>query len=142
MLDFNSSKAPDPVGAYPHAKCVGDWVYLSGVGPRAGGSNEVPGNQKDANGNLVAYDIEAQTRSVMRNVTLVLEETGCQLSDLVDITVFLTSMSRDFKAFNKVYSEYFTDHRPCRTTVEVNALPTEIAIEFKCVAYRGSGGSP
>lgn len=137
MGDFETSQAPRPVGSYPHAKRIGDWLYLSGVGPRLPESNEVPGNKKDESGRLVEYDIAAQCHSVMRNVRSILEEAGARLEDLVDITVFLTNMKRDFETFNRIYAEYFRDHRPCRTTVEVNALPTEIAIELKCIAHLG-----
>lgn len=139
MADILSDKAPSPVGAYPHAKRVGDWLFLSGVGPRSPGSNDVPGNVKDDDGTLVAYDIAAQCHSAIRNVDAVLREAGGQLMDLVDVTVFLTDMKRDFAKFNQIYGEYFTEHQPCRTTVEVGALPTEIAIEFKCVAFLNQG---
>lgn len=137
MKDYDSNRAPRPVGPYPHAKRIGPWLFLSGVGPRQAGSNEIPGNQKDADGNLVAYDIVAQCHSVMNNVKAILEDAGSRLEDLVDITVFLTDMKQDFSAFNAIYAEYFRDHQPCRTTVEVNALPTEIAIELKCIAHLG-----
>lgn len=99
------------------------------------GSNEVPGNKVDSSGRLVGYDIVAQCHSVMRNIEIILEEAEARLDDLIDITVFLTNMSQDFQSFNQVYAEYFGEHRPCRTTLEVNALPTEIAIELKCIAY-------
>lgn len=137
MTDFETSKAPRPVGPYPHAKRIGNWLYLSGVGPRLPGNNEVPGNEKDASGRLIRYDIAAQCHSVMQNVRSILEAAGGRLEDLVDITVFLTDMKHDFESFNRIYAEYFGDHRPCRTTVEVNALPTEIAIELKCIAHLG-----
>jgi len=131
---IEADKAPRPVGAYPHARRVGDLLFLSGLGPRVPGTNEVPGNIHDSNGELVDYDIEAQTRQLVENLDRVLEASGAARSNLVDITVFLTDMKRDFERFNKVYAEYFTDAAPCRTTVEINALPTPIAIEFKCVA--------
>ena len=134
MIDIQCSAAPPPVGPYPHAKRVGSWLFLSGVGPRLPGSNEVPGNQFDGDGQLIDYDITAQCHSVMNNVGNILKSSGAALSDLVDVTVFLTDMKRDFKTFNEIYAEYFTDNMPCRTTVEVNALPTEIAIELKCIA--------
>lgn len=137
MTDYYSSSAPAPVGPYPHAKRVGNWLFLSGVGPRLPGSNEVPGNKVDSSGHLVRYDITAQCRSVMRNIEIILEEAGARLDDLIDITVYLTNMKQDFQSFNQVYAEYFDERRPCRTTLEVNALPTEIAIELKCVAYLG-----
>ena len=134
MVDFVTDTAPPPVGPYPHAKRIGDWLFLSGVGPRLPGTNEVPGNVKDEHGQLVAYDITAQCHSVLRNIEAVLQEAGAGLQDLVDVTVFLTDMKRDFGRFNDIYAQYFSEHQPCRTTVEVNALPTEIAIELKCVA--------
>lgn len=137
MRDIETANAPRPVGAYPHAKRIGNWLFLSGVGPRLPGSNEVPGNKTDEGGRLVGYDIAAQCHSVMQNVQSILEAAGSQLEDLVDITVYLTDMKSDFASFNGVYAEYFHEHRPCRTTVEVNALPTEIAIELKCIAYLG-----
>lgn len=139
--DIETGDAPRPVGPYPHAKRAGNWLYLSGVGPRLPESNEVPGNKKDESGRLLEYDFAAQCHSVMRNVKSILEAAGCRLEDLVDITVFLTDMKRDFATFNGVYAEYFNKHRPCRTTVEVNALPTEIAVELKCIAYVGEESS-
>lgn len=135
MSVFQSDKAPEPVGLYPHARRVGDMLFLSGVGPRKKGTREIPGVTLDAGGQIVAYDIEAQCHSVFNNVKDILEASGAQWSDLVDVTVFLTNMKADFKTFNSIYAEYFKDVQPCRTTVEVNALPTPIAIELKCIAY-------
>lgn len=134
---INSANAPAPVGAYPHARLVGNWLYLSGVGPRQPGTNEVPGNQYDDAGKVVAYDIEAQCHSVLVNIRSILEAAGASLGDLVDVTVYLTDMKNDFATFNRIYSETFPENGPCRTTVEVNALPTAIAIELKCVAHLG-----
>lgn len=130
----HSAKAPEPVGLYPHARRVGNLLFLSGVGPRKRGSKEIPGVTLDAQGKIVAYDIEAQCRSVFENVRLILEDAGSGWDKLVDVTVFLTSMQRDFAAYNRLYAEYFKDNQPCRTTVEVTALPTPIAIELKCIA--------
>jgi 2-aminomuconate deaminase len=129
-------QAPEPVGAYPHARKVGNLLFLSGVGPRQRGSKEIPGVTLDANGNIVAYDIEIQCHSVFKNVKLILEASGTKWESLVDVTVFLTNMKKDFPVFNKIYAAYFPNKetQPCRTTVEVNALPTPIAIELKCVA--------
>jgi 2-aminomuconate deaminase len=132
--DISSEKAPEPVGAYPHAKRVGNLVFLSGVGPRKRGSMEIPGVTLNEKREIVAYDIEKQCHSVFENVKLILEASGAQWEDLVDITVFLTNMKNDFPAFNKIYADYFKDNQPCRTTVEVSALPTSIAIELKCIA--------
>jgi 2-aminomuconate deaminase len=128
--------APAPVGAYPHARRVGQWLFLSGVGPRTPGSNEIPGNVYDDQRRLIAYDIEAQCRQVFANVRAVLEASGARWEDLVDVTVFLTDMARDFAAYNRVYAEYFRDPAtaPCRTTLGITALPTPIAIELKCIA--------
>jgi 2-aminomuconate deaminase len=126
--------APKPVGAYPHARRVGNLLFLSGIGPRDAASNAIPGNVYDANGKLAGYDIEAQCRSVFANVRTVLEASGARWQDLVDVTVFLTDMDRDFAAYNRIYAEHFTDAQPCRTTVGITALPTPIAIELKCVA--------
>ena len=133
---INSSKAPEPVGAYPHARKVGNLLFLSGVGPRKRGSMEIPGVTLDEKRNIIAYDIELQCHSVFQNVKLILEASGSKWENLVDVTVFLTNMKNDFQAFNKIYAEYFKDkdNQPCRTTVEVNALPTPIAIELKCIA--------
>lgn len=133
----DSGNAPRPVGAYPHARRAGGFLILSGLGPRLPGSDEVPGNVHDASGALVSWDIEAQTRQLVANLEAVLASSGAGLADLVDITVFLTDMQRDFAGFNRVYAEYFAEHRPCRTTVEVGALPTPIAVEFKCLAWTG-----
>lgn len=131
---FNSSQAPEPVGAYPHARRVGNLLFLSGVGPRKRGSKEIPGVTLDESGNIIAYDIELQCHSVFQNVKLILEASGSKWENLVDVTVFLTNMKNDFQTFNKIYAEYFKENQPCRTTVEVNALPTPIAIELKCIA--------
>ena len=130
----NSTKAPEPVGLYPHARVVGDMLYLSGVGPRERGTKKIPGVELDAEGNIVSYDIAAQCHSVFRNVRTILEDAGSSWDKLVDVTVFLTNMKADFRKYNEVYAEYFKDNQPCRTTVEVNALPTPIAIELKCIA--------
>lgn len=134
---IQSTKAPEPVGLYPHARRVGNLLFLSGVGPRKRGSKDIPGVKLDAQGNLVAHDIEAQCRSVFENVRLILEDAGSSWDRLVDVTVFLTDMKNDFVAYNRLYAEYFHDSQPCRTTVEVTALPTPIAIELKCIATIG-----
>lgn len=135
---INADKAPKPVGLYPHARRVGNLLFLSGVGPRTAGSDAndsgVPGLQLDHNGNFETFDFEAQCRSVFDNVRAVLEASGSSWENLVDVTVFLVNMKRDFKTYNRVYAEYFKDAQPCRTTVEINALPTPIAIELKCIA--------
>lgn len=129
-----TDQAPAPVGAYPHARRVGDLLFLSGVGPRTPGSNAIPGNVYDDSGKLVGYDIEAQCRQVFANVRAVLEASGAHWEDLVDVTVFLTDMARDFPAYNKLYAEYFAGVDACRTTLGITALPTPIAIELKCIA--------
>ena len=126
--------APAPVGAYPHARRVGDLLFLSGVGPRLPGSGDIPGNVHDAAGHLVAYDFAAQCQQVFANVRAVLEASGAAWHDLVDITVFLTDMQRDFATYNRLYAEHFAGVDACRTTLGVTALPTAIAIEMKCVA--------
>jgi 2-aminomuconate deaminase len=131
---FNSSKAPEPVGLYPHARRVGSLLFLSGVGPRERGTKKVPGVELDENGEIVAYDIEAQCRSVFRNVRYILEEAGSGWEKIVDVTVFLTNMKEDFPIYNRIYAEYFKENLPCRTTVEINRLPTPIAIELKVIA--------
>ena len=131
---IHSDNAPEPVGAYPHARRVGDLLFLSGVGPRKRGQKEIPGVTIDGSGNVIAYDIEQQCHSVFENVRNILEASGSRWENLVDVTVFLTNMKSDFQTFNRIYAEYFKDNQPCRTTVEVNALPTPIAIELKCIA--------
>lgn len=131
---IQSSRAPEPVGPYPHARRVGNLLFLSGVGPRKRGSKEIPGVTLDAQGKVVDHDIEAQCRAVFENVRLILADAGSSWSQLVDVTVFLTDMQRDFAAYNRIYDEYFKDSQPARTTVEVTALPTPIAIELKCIA--------
>ncbi|ULU24802.1 RidA family protein [Dyella terrae] len=130
----HTDQAPAPVGAYPHARRVGDLLFLSGVGPRAPGSNAIPGNVYDSEGKLAGYDIEAQCRQVFANVRAVLEASGARWEDLVDITVFLTDMAGDFPAYNKLYAEHFAGVDACRTTLGITALPTPIAIELKCIA--------
>ncbi|MFL6590161.1 MAG: RidA family protein [Chthoniobacterales bacterium] len=134
---FESSRAPEPVGAFPHAKRVGDLLFLSGIGPRARGSKKIPGVTLDSASKVTSYDIETQCRAVFENVRLVLEDAGASWSNIVDVTVFLTNMKSDFPTYNKLYAEYFAGEgkpNPTRTTVEVNALPTPIAIELKVVA--------
>lgn len=131
---LNSSKAPEPVGLYPHARKVGNLLFLSGVGPRERGSKKIPGVELDEAGNIVAYDIETQCHSVFRNVRYILEDAGSGWDKLVDVTVFLTNMKADFATYNRIYAEYFKDNQPCRTTVEISSLPTPIAIELKCIA--------
>jgi 2-aminomuconate deaminase len=134
---ISSHHAPEPVGAYPHARKVGNLLFLSGVGPRKRGSKEIPGVTLDGSGQIVEYDIAAQCHSVFNNIKVILEASGSKWENLVDITVFLTNMKKDFATFNKIYAEYFNENQPCRTTVEVNALPTPIAIELKCIAVVG-----
>jgi 2-aminomuconate deaminase len=134
---FESSRAPEPVGAFPHAKRVGNLLFLSGIGPRVRGSKEIPGVTIDSAGNIVNYDIETQCRAVFENVRLVLEDAGADWNDIVDVTVFLTNMKKDFPIYNRLYAEYFAGPNkpnPTRTTVEVTALPTPIAIELKVIA--------
>ncbi len=131
---FDSRRAPEPVGAYPHARRVGNLLFLSGIGPRQRGSDRIPGVELDADGRVVSYDIEAQCHAVFRNVRHVLEEAGSGWERIVDVTVFLTNLRADFATYNRLYAEYFRDNQPCRTTVEVGALPTPIAIELKVIA--------
>lgn len=131
---IESSRAPEPVGLYPHARRVGDLLFLSGVGPRERGTKVIPGVELNDAGEIVSYDIETQCRSVFQNVRYILEDAGSSWEKIVDVTVFLTNMKDDFAVYNKIYAEYFADNRPCRTTVEVNSLPTPIAIELKVIA--------
>jgi 2-aminomuconate deaminase len=128
--------APRPVGHYPHARRVGGLLFLSGIGPRDPLGNGIPGNVHDADGRLIAYDIDAQARAVFANVRTVLEASGARWEDLVDVTVYLTDMARDFAAYNAIWAEHFPDPAtaPCRTTLGITALPTPIAIELKCIA--------
>jgi 2-aminomuconate deaminase len=131
---IESSKAPEPVGLYPHARKVGNLLFLSGVGPRERGTKKIPGVELDANGHIVSYDIAAQCHSVFKNVKNILEDSGSGWEKIVDVTVFLTNMKDDFKTYNAIWAEYFRENPPCRTTVEINALPTPIAIELKVIA--------
>lgn len=132
---IHSQKAPEPVGHYPHARRVGDLLFLSGVGPRERGSKKIPGVELGPEGQILSYDIETQCRSVFANVKAILEDSGAAWTDLVDVTVYLTNMKADFPTYNKLWAEYFKDNPPCRTTLEINCLPTPIAIELKCVAH-------
>jgi len=134
MNKFESQNAPEPVGLYPHAKQVGNLLFLSGIGPREKGKKDIPGVELDQNGNIISYDIAAQCYSVFKNVRTVLEDAGSNWDNLVDVTVFLTNMKDDFKIYNRIYAEYFKDNQPCRTTLEICSLPTPIAIELKCIA--------
>ena len=137
---FQSERAPEPVGAFPHAKRVGELLFLSGIGPRRRGSKEIPGVTLDSAGNILGYDIETQCRAVFENVRLVLEDAGATWQDIIDVTVFLTNMKKDFPIYNRIYAEYFAGRgkpNPTRTTIEVGALPTPIAIELKVIAAVG-----
>jgi 2-aminomuconate deaminase len=131
---INSSKAPEPVGLYPHARKVGNLLFLSGVGPRERGTKKIPGIELNETGEILSYDIETQCRSVFQNVRYILEDAGSSWSQIVDVTVFLTNMKDDFQTYNRIYAEYFGENQPCRTTVEINCLPTPIAIELKVIA--------
>lgn len=133
-----SSRAPEPVGAFPHARRVGDFIFLSGIGPRKRDHREIPGVTLDATGNIAAYDFAAQCRAVFENVRLVLEDAGARWDDIVDVTVFLTNMKQDFPIFNQLYAEHFATNQPTRTTVEVSRLPTPIAVELKVIAHVSS----
>ncbi|QOJ02383.1 MAG: RidA family protein [Planctomycetia bacterium] len=133
-VQITSSRAPEPVGAFPHARRVGNLLFLSGIGPRKRGSKEIPGVTLDAAGNITSYDIEVQTRAVFENVRLVLEDAGSAWENIVDVQVFLTDMKRDFPAFNRLYAEFFSSNQPTRTTIEVGSLPTPIAVELKVIA--------
>jgi 2-aminomuconate deaminase len=134
---INSSKAPDPVGLYPHARQVGNLLFLSGVGPREKGSAAIPGVKQDADGKVISYDIEAQCHSVFRNVKHILEDAGSSWDRIIDVTVFLTNMKDDFPVYNRLWAQYFSENPPCRTTIEINCLPTPIAIELKVLATIG-----
>ena len=131
---IQSKNAPEPVGAYPHAKRVGNFLFLSGVGPRKPNSKKILGSVIDAKGEILSYDIEKQCHAVFENVKTILEDSGSSWDNLVDVTVYLTNMKNDFHIYNRIYAEYFSDNLPCRTTVEVSSLPTPIAIELKCIA--------
>ncbi|MHB8259934.1 MAG: RidA family protein [Bacteroidia bacterium] len=131
---IESNKAPEPVGLYPHAKRVGNLLFLSGVGPRERGKKEIPGVVLDAMGKIVSYDIETQCHSVFRNIKYILEDAGSSWDKIVDVTVYLTNMKDDFATYNKLWAAYFKENPPCRTTIEINCLPTPIAIELKVIA--------
>jgi len=131
---IQSSTAPEPMGLYPHARKVGNLLFLSGVGPRERGTKKIPGVELDDDGNIISHDIEAQCHAVFRNVKNILEEAGSSWERIVDVTVYLTDMKNDFPTYNRLYAEYFKDNLPCRTTLEVNRLPSPIAIELKVIA--------
>ena len=131
---IQSKNAPEPVGAYPHSRRVGNLLFLSGVGPRKPNSKKIHGAVISASGEVLSYDIEKQCRAVFENVKIILEDSGSSWDNLVDVTVYLTNMKNDFHIYNRIYTEYFSDNLPCRTTVEVLSLPTPIAIELKCIA--------
>ncbi len=134
MTETRSNRAPAPVGPYPHARRVGNLLFVSGTGSRVPGSNEIPGNVVGPDGTVVAHDIERQTRQCFANIRTILEDAGSAWDRIVDVTVFLTDMRGDFAAFNRVYAEYFPTNQPARTTVQVGALPTPIHIELKVIA--------
>ena len=130
----HSDEAPQPVGAYPHARRVGNLLFMSGIGPREKGTKTIPGVTLNEQGEVVSHDIAAQCHSVFKNVRTVVEAAGAKWANIVDVTVFLTDMKNDFSTYNQIYAEYFSDNQPCRTTVEITSLPTPIAIELKCIA--------
>lgn len=136
----DSQAAPGPVGPYPHARREGEWLFLSGVGPRARGTDVIPGVTRGADGAVVDHDIVVQTRACIENLRAVLEASGSRLEDVVDVVCFLTDMDRDFAGFNQVDGEYFGEIRPTRTTLGVTALPTPIAVELECVARVRAAG--
>ena len=131
---FNSERAPGAVGLYPHARKVGNILYLSGVGPRKAGQTDIPGVTLNERGEIESYDIEIQCHSVFDNIRFILEDAGSSWDNIVDVQVFLTNMKDDFKTYNKIYAEYFKHNQPCRTTIEIKSLPTPIAIELKVIA--------
>ena len=131
---FNSDRAPGAVGLYPHARKVGNLLFLSGVGPRKKGQADIPGVTLDESGNISDYDIELQCHSVFENIRFILEDAGSSWEKIVDVQVFLTNMKDDFKTYNKIYADYFKNNQPCRTTIEIKSLPTPIAIELKIIA--------
>ena len=131
---IHSNKAPEPVGLYPHARRHGNLLFLSGVGPREKGTKKIPGVELDDQGRIESYDIEIQCRSVFQNVKYILEDSGSSWDKIIDVTVFLTNMKDDFKIYNQLWAEYFGANPPCRTTIEINCLPTPIAIELKVIA--------
>ncbi len=131
---FNSDRAPRAVGLYPHARKVGNLLFLSGVGPRKAGQTDIPGVTLNENGEIESYDIEQQCHSVFQNIKYILEDSGSSWDNIVDVQVFLTNMKDDFKTYNKIYADYFKDNQPCRTTIEIKSLPTPIAIELKVIA--------
>ena len=131
---FNSNRAPAAVGLYPHARKVGQLLFLSGVGPRKAGQKDIPGVKIDLNGEIESYDIEKQCHSVFQNIRFILEDSGSSWENIIDVQVFLTNMKDDFKTYNKIYAEYFKKNQPCRTTIEIKSLPTPIAIELKVIA--------
>jgi len=131
---FNSDRAPRAVGLYPHARKVGDLLFLSGVGPRKVGQTDIPGVTLNENGEIESYDIEQQCHSVFENIRFILEDSGSSWDNIIDVQVFLTNMKDDFKTYNKIYADYFKDNQPCRTTIEIKSLPTPIAIELKVIA--------
>jgi 2-aminomuconate deaminase len=133
-IKFNSKRAPQAVGLYPHARKVGQLLFLSGVGPRVPDSSDIPGVTLNDKGEIENYDIEKQCHSVFTNIKYILEDSGSSWDNIIDVTVFLTNMKDDFKIYNKIYAEYFKDNLPCRTTVEINCLPTPIGIELKVIA--------
>ena len=131
---INSDRAPEPVGAYPHARRVGNLLFLSGVGPRERGTRVIPGVTLDDSGAVSSYDIEAQTLSVFRNIRYIIEDAGSSWDQIIDVQVFLTDMKKDFLVFNRLYAEHFAGVDACRTTIEIGALPTPIAVELKVIA--------
>ena len=132
--EFNSDRAPQAVGLYPHARKVGNLLFLSGVGPRKAGQTDIPGVTLNVIGEIESYNIDEQCHSVFNNIKFILEDAGSSWEKIVDVQVFLTNMKDDFKTYNKIYADYFKNNQPCRTTIEIKSLPTPIAIELKVIA--------
>lgn len=131
---FISLRAAEPVGLYPHARRVGNLLFISGIGPRERGAKKIPGVELDAEGKIISYDFETQCHSMFKNLCYILEDAGSSLDKVVDVTVFLTNMKADFPTYNRIHAEYFKNNPPCRTTIEIHCLPTPIAVEVKCIA--------
>jgi len=124
-----------PLGAYPHVKRVGDFLYVSGTSSRQADDTHAGATQDESG--VWHLDIEAQTKATLETIGSYLEKVGASLDDVIDVTSFLVDM-KDFPGYNKVYGSFFNSATgPARTTVAVKELPhPNIIIEIKAIAFK------
>lgn len=135
--NISCDQIPTPVGSYAHARKVGDWLYLSALGPHRAGSDEVAGLKLNPDGRVHSHDIVMQTRATLENIEAVLNTAGGSLKNVVDVVVYLTDIKNDHKKFCGVFNEVFAGIDPARTIMEVGFLDGKAAIQIKATAFLG-----